>query len=101
VTIPEEPREAPAELLRRLFGLTPAEAKICERMVQGDTLEEAARDLNIATATARVYLKSVFAKTGVGRQAELVAKILATPVWLRHRHLRDRALTRERSVHPI
>jgi DNA-binding CsgD family transcriptional regulator len=96
VTIPEEPREAPAELLRRLFGLTPAEAKICERVVQGDTLEEAAKDLDIATATARVYLKSVFAKTGVGRQAELVAKILATPVWLRHWHLRDRALARER-----
>jgi DNA-binding CsgD family transcriptional regulator len=85
VTIPEEPQEAPAELLRRLFGLTPAEARLSERLVQGRTVDEAARDLDISTGTARIHLKSVFAKTGVSRQTELVAKILATPVWVRHR----------------
>jgi len=85
VTVPEEPQEAPAELLRRLFGLTPAEARLCERLVLGRTVEEAAHDLDIATGTARIQLKSVFAKTGVGRQTELVAKILSTPVWVRHR----------------
>jgi DNA-binding CsgD family transcriptional regulator/PAS domain-containing protein len=85
VTVPEAPQEAPAELLRRLFGLTHAEARLCERLVLGRTVEEAAKDLGIATDTARVHLKRVFDKTGVGRQAELVAKILATPVWLRNR----------------
>jgi hypothetical protein len=35
VTVPEEPQEAPAELLRRLFGLTPAEARLCERFGSG------------------------------------------------------------------
>lgn len=84
VTIPEEPQEAPAELLRRLFGLTLAEARICERLVQGRTVEEAAHDLEIAADTVRVHLKKVFAKTGVSRQAELIAKVLATPVWLHH-----------------
>jgi len=92
VTIPEEPQEAPAELLRRLFGLTLAEARLCERLVLGRTVEQAAQDLEIATDTARVHLKRVFDKTGVGRQAELVAKILATPVWLRHRPRDPRAL---------
>jgi DNA-binding CsgD family transcriptional regulator/PAS domain-containing protein len=92
VTIPEEPQEAPAELLRRLFGLTLAEARLCERLVLGRTVEEAAKDLGIATDTARVHLKHVFDKTGVGRQAELVAKILATPVWLRHRPRNELAL---------
>jgi len=94
VTIPEEPQEVPAELLRRLFGLTPAEARICERVVLGCTVEEAAKDLKITTDTARVHLKSVFAKTGVSRQAQLVAKIMATPVWLRHRQQCERALAR-------
>jgi DNA-binding CsgD family transcriptional regulator/PAS domain-containing protein len=92
VTIPEEPQEAPAELLRRLFGLTLAEARLCERLVLGRTVEEAARDLGIATDTARVHLKHVFEKTGVSRQAELVAKVLATPVWLRHRSCRPSPL---------
>jgi DNA-binding CsgD family transcriptional regulator/PAS domain-containing protein len=85
VSIPEEPQEAPAELLRRLFGLTLAEARLCERLVHGETVEEAAQDLNIAKDTARVHLRNVFDKTGVSRQAELIAKILATPVWLHHR----------------
>jgi DNA-binding CsgD family transcriptional regulator/PAS domain-containing protein len=85
VSIPEEPQEAPAELLRRLFGLTLAEARLCERLVQGETVEEAAQDLKIAKDTARVHLRNVFDKTGVSRQAELIAKILATPVWLHHR----------------
>jgi DNA-binding CsgD family transcriptional regulator len=85
VTIPEEPQEAPADLLRRLFGLTLAEARLCERLVLGRTVEEAAKDLGITTDTARVHLKHMFDKTGVGRQAELVAKVLATPVWLRRR----------------
>jgi DNA-binding CsgD family transcriptional regulator len=92
VTIPEEPQEAPAELLRRLFGLTLAEARLCERLVLGRTVEEAAKDLGIVTDTARVHLKHIFDKTGVGRQAELVAKILATPVWLRNRPHNSRSL---------
>jgi DNA-binding CsgD family transcriptional regulator len=82
VTIPGLPHEAPAELLRRIFGLTRAEARICERLVAGMTVEKAATDLGIAIPTARTQLKSIFAKTGVKRQAELVAKIMATPLWL-------------------
>jgi DNA-binding CsgD family transcriptional regulator len=91
ITIPEEPQEAPAELLRRLFGLTLAEARLCERLVLGRTVEQAAGELDIATNTARVHLKRAFDKTGVSRQAELVAKILATPVWLHHRERDCRA----------
>jgi DNA-binding CsgD family transcriptional regulator len=93
VTVPEEPQEAPAELLRRLFGLTLMEARICERLVSGQALGTVAKDLRIRTNTARAHLKKVFAKTGVGRQSELVAKILATPVWLRHRQPASEELT--------
>jgi DNA-binding CsgD family transcriptional regulator len=84
VTVPEEPLEAPAEVLRRVLGLTPAEARVCERLVSGGSVEDAARGLDISVQTVRDHLKSVFAKTGVKRQAELVAKILATPAWLRN-----------------
>jgi DNA-binding CsgD family transcriptional regulator/PAS domain-containing protein len=84
VTIPEEPQEASAELLRRLFGLTAAEARVCERLVGGATVDEIARALGIGVETVRTHLKSIFAKTGVGRQAELVARIMATPLWMRH-----------------
>lgn len=82
LNIPERPREAPAELLQRLFGLTMAQARLCEQLVAGATLAEAAQSLQISTATARVHLKRVFENVGVHKQSELVAKILDTPVWV-------------------
>jgi len=81
VTDPAERHEAPAELLRRIFGLTLSEARVCERLAQGATPAQIARDLDITTNTVRVHLRNVFAKTGVGRQAELVSKILSLPLW--------------------
>jgi len=82
LSIPERSPEAPAELLQRLFGLTGAQARLCERLVSGSTLEEAARDLQISVETARVHLKRIFENMGVHKQSELVAKVLATPVWM-------------------
>jgi DNA-binding CsgD family transcriptional regulator len=89
LTAPEKPQEAPSELLRRLFGLTLTEAKVCERLVKGSSIEEASKDLAISTETGRVHLRNIFRKTGVNRQSDLLAKILATPVWIYHR-ARDR-----------
>jgi DNA-binding CsgD family transcriptional regulator len=82
LSIPERSPEAPAELLQRLFGLTGAQARLCERLVSGSTLEEAARHLQISVETARVHLKRIFENMGVHKQSELVAKVLATPVWM-------------------
>ena len=61
-------------------------AELCELLVSGNTVEEAARRLDIAVDTARVHLRSVVSKVGGHRQAELIAKVLATPVSLRHQN---------------
>jgi DNA-binding NarL/FixJ family response regulator len=79
---PEQPLEAPAELLERLFGLTAAQARLCELLVAGWSVEEAASRLQVSVATARVHLKRVFENVGVHKQSELIAKILATPIWM-------------------
>lgn len=91
VTVPEKPQEAPSELLRRLFGLTLTEAKVCERLVNGSSIEGASSDLAISTETGRVHLRNIFRKTGVNRQSDLLAKIFATPVWIYQRP-RDKTL---------
>jgi DNA-binding CsgD family transcriptional regulator len=68
------PRAAPAAgALKSLFGLTKAEARLAAHLASGEALDSAAAALGIARETARVQLKSVFAKTGTHRQAELVA----------------------------
>jgi DNA-binding CsgD family transcriptional regulator len=55
--------------------LTPAESRLVARLGHGEALETAADFLNIAKETARAQLKAAFAKTGTGRQPELVALI--------------------------
>ncbi|MBV9842156.1 MAG: helix-turn-helix transcriptional regulator [Sphingomonadaceae bacterium] len=61
-----------ADLLRVLFDLTPAEARLARRLLEGDSLVDATRALGVKEATTRSQLKAIFTKTGVSRQAELV-----------------------------
>jgi len=60
-------------LLMRIFGLTPAEAKLAALMVEGKSLEAAAKKLTVKRETARNQLKAIFAKTETNRQGQLIA----------------------------
>jgi len=82
ITIPGLPQESPTELLRRLFGLTPQEARLTECLVNGQSLRKSGDALGISNETARVHLRNIFSKTDTNRQGELIAKVLATPVWM-------------------
>lgn len=66
-------------VLQSLYGLTPKEAELAQELVQGKGLDETAQALNISANTAKSHLRQVFAKTGAGRQAELVRILLAGP----------------------
>ena len=59
------------------YGLSTAEAKLAVILAEGFSLEEAADRLFVSINTVRTQLKSVFAKTGVRRQSELVAVLLS------------------------
>lgn len=79
--------EAPSrhEALRRAHGLTPAEARLAECLLDGLSLRESAQRLDLTYGTARTRLKVVFAKTGTHRQAELLTQLrLALEAPLRH-----------------
>jgi len=65
-----------AEMLQGLFDLTPAEARVARAIGEGFSAVQAGRALGIARETTRTRLKSVLAKTGLHRQAEL-ANLLA------------------------
>jgi len=82
ITDPETPQEAPADLLQRLYGFTPSEARLVEGLITFDSLEEAANAISISVQTARQYLKSVFQKTDTQRQSMLIKKILSSPIWM-------------------
>lgn len=73
---PERCVSSSRETMRRLFGLTKAEAILANHLVNGESLDEAASLLKIKRNTARAQLRSIFAKTGVRRQSMLVRMLL-------------------------
>jgi DNA-binding CsgD family transcriptional regulator len=74
---PELAAERAAEEAQALFGLTRAEAAVVGALLRGRTLREAAAELGVAVNTVRAQLQSVFQKTDVRRQADLVRLLLA------------------------
>ncbi len=68
------PSASPApSLLQALFDLTPVEARTAGQITEGKSIEQISSATGISQNTIRTHLKSVFQKTGVERQAELVS----------------------------
>jgi DNA-binding CsgD family transcriptional regulator len=63
----------PFEALKAVFGLSAAEARLAQALARGESVESAARLLEIKPTTARTQLAAIFDKTGTHRQAKLVA----------------------------
>lgn len=64
------------------FGLTAAEVDVTMKLASGLTLKEAAQDLGISINTARNHLQSVFDKSGINRQSDLVLVVTQLSVIL-------------------
>ena len=92
VSDPSQPQEAPAELLQRLYGLTPSEARLLEQLVAGKTVENAGNAIGIKLSTARVYLKVIFQKTNTNRQPELLQKVQSSPIWAHTQNQSNKAI---------
>jgi DNA-binding CsgD family transcriptional regulator len=70
VTLPNAP---PAELIRSLFDLSPAEARVARHLAAGATVAEIAVTDRVSSNTVRTQVRGVLGKTGCRRQAEIVA----------------------------
>ena len=62
----------------QLYGLSPAEIALIDELLQGSSIAIAADKLGISENTARTQLRSVFSKTNVHRQAELMRLVLTS-----------------------
>jgi DNA-binding CsgD family transcriptional regulator len=61
--------------LRKLFGLTAAEAAVATGIAEGRTPREIAAARGVADSTVRMQLKAIMRKLGCRRQAEVAAKV--------------------------
>lgn len=68
---------------RKLFDLTPAEARLAAALAGGLALKEAAIRQGIRFSTARSYLEGIFRKTRTNQQSQLVALLKSTQSMIR------------------
>lgn len=67
-----------SEFFTRCYGVTQAERRLLQTLAEGRTVSEAGQALNVSLNTVKSHLKSLFAKTGTNRQAELIRLVLNT-----------------------
>lgn len=72
---PETP-SVTAKTLQSLFGFTASEACVAAALAGGHSVDTIASTLQVSLNTVRTHLKSIMAKSGTTRQAELVALLL-------------------------
>jgi DNA-binding CsgD family transcriptional regulator len=73
----QRPKE---ELLRTLYALTPAECRVALLLSDGHAPRQIANMVGVTDNTVRSQIKSIFSKTGVKRQGELIRLLLNNAV---------------------
>ncbi|WP_101759710.1 helix-turn-helix transcriptional regulator [Oceanicoccus sp. KOV_DT_Chl] len=76
ISDPEQKSQASQHILSQLFNLTAAESRLALLLANGLSLDEAVAKQNISRNTGRAHLRSIFAKTEVKQQTQLVSLIL-------------------------
>ncbi|RXG91325.1 helix-turn-helix transcriptional regulator [Bradyrhizobium vignae] len=70
------PRPGPDPgLIAEAFDLTPAESRLAALLASGMSIDGVAERLRISRETVRNHLRSVFSKTGIHRQSELISLV--------------------------
>lgn len=72
-----------AEWIRDLYGLTRVESEIALLLCRGHSPDEIATRVSVSVHTVRAYLKQIFLKLGVNRQAAMVGRLIGGPGQLR------------------
>ncbi len=72
---PLEARPVPLDAIAAIYALTPTEARVLNMFAAGATGRRIAELLSLKESTVKTHLLSIFDKTGIHRQAELVALV--------------------------
>jgi DNA-binding CsgD family transcriptional regulator len=65
-------------ILRPLFSLTHAEARVASRLVAGRSVEDIADEMTVSVETVRTHIRHMLSKTSTGRQGEFISLVLRT-----------------------
>lgn len=79
LTDPSAKPAARANITSSLFGLTPAECRLADLLLEELEIGATADRMHLTIGTARFMLKSIFQKTGTHRQSQLVRLLASIP----------------------
>ncbi|EJV2651070.1 helix-turn-helix transcriptional regulator [Vibrio vulnificus] len=66
-------------LLKPIFNFTDAETEVCQLLALGYSRDEIAQLSHRSPHTIKDHIKSIYSKTGTGKQSDLIATILTSP----------------------
>jgi DNA-binding CsgD family transcriptional regulator len=78
ITDPEAKVQTSSERVAQIYGLTEAEARLAQLLMNGETLVRAADVLGISHNTARTHLHRIYGKTDTRHQGDLVRLLLSS-----------------------
>jgi DNA-binding CsgD family transcriptional regulator/PAS domain-containing protein len=78
-TDPERKVHFPDAVLRRTYGLTPAETEIANALLTGFSLDEIAQLRKVSIGTVRSQMKGLMGKTDTQRQGDLIRLLSTLP----------------------
>lgn len=79
LTDPSSKPAARANITSSLFGLTPAECRLADLLLEELEIGATADRMHLTIGTARFMLKSIFQKTGTHRQSQLIRLLSSIP----------------------
>ncbi|MBU1689571.1 MAG: helix-turn-helix transcriptional regulator [Gammaproteobacteria bacterium] len=77
ITDSAQPISLDGELLKKAYGLTPAEVRLAEMLVECMTVDETADRLGVGRSTIKTQLQSIYTKTGTNNRAKLMKLIMS------------------------
>ena len=77
---PDARTDVPEHAIAKMFGLSPAQARLVAALVAGETMADYADTVGISMNTAKTQMRQIFLKTGVNRQADLIRAVDANPL---------------------
>lgn len=77
ITDSAQPISLDGALLKKAYGLTPAEVRLAEMLVECLTVDETAGRLSVGRSTIKTQLQSIYAKTNTNNRAKLMKLIMS------------------------
>lgn len=84
VTATNQPQHLAKDYLIQKYKLAKRELEVCELFINGLSLEQIAKKLELTYGSVRIYIKNIFSKTGCSSQTELMQLLLNLTLDFKH-----------------